>query len=196
MTEEEKKGIQRDIQDVLSALIPKNATMHFYDNSSVFRVGGNVYYSNQTYNYRNVNDKRRSDRPERKNYRPKKKRRPKNNNAYNFIEAEEVIEDTHVKALPCKLSTPEAKAMLDKLRAARLLDDNYMPTSRVSLAQKGIIASSLADRLGIRDLWKTFGDHWGVKKETLRSAFNNTINASLDSDYNNFKDRIKRLLKD
>lgn len=115
---------------------------------------------------------------------------------YDLVEAEEVKEDNRERELPKVLSTPKAIALLDKLRAEGLLDDSYMPMNEISLTQKGIIAAQVADKLGIRNVWKTFGDFWGVERETMRSAFNDTINVNLKSGYNDFKDKIKNILKD
>ncbi len=74
-------------------------------------------------------------------------------------------------ALPAALDTPRAKALLGRLVAAGLVDERWQPLS-LSNPEKGVLASLLADRLGVDNLWQTFGGLWGMKSETLRSACN------------------------
>ncbi len=73
--------------------------------------------------------------------------------------------------LPAVLGTPQAQALLGRLVAAGLVDERWQPLS-LSNPEKGVLASLLADRLGVDNLWQTFGGLWGMKPETLRSACN------------------------
>jgi len=67
------------------------------------------------------------------------------------------------------LSTEQAEAIWEKLRKKKIVDENNRPNG-LSMAQSGVLASIIADRLGIDYPWKTFGDYWDTNKETLRKA--------------------------
>lgn len=69
------------------------------------------------------------------------------------------------------LCTPRAKALLKRLAEAGLVDEHWMPRT-LSNAEKGVLASLLADRLDLSTPWQTFGGLWGIKPENLRSAYN------------------------
>ena len=81
------------------------------------------------------------------------------------------VEGEASDALPAALDTPRAKALLGRLVAAGLVDERWQPLS-LSNAEKGVLASLLADRLDLSTPWQTFGGLWGMKSETLRSAYN------------------------
>jgi len=70
---------------------------------------------------------------------------------------------------PPELETNKAKEIFSKLRKAKILDENNMPTD-LSLAQCGVLASIVSSKLGVKWPWKTFGDYWKMNKETLRSS--------------------------
>lgn len=76
-----------------------------------------------------------------------------------------------VPALPEALLTDEACRLRERLSKAGILDERWQPVG-LSNAEKGVLASLLADRLGIGNLWQTFGSLWGMKPETLRTAYN------------------------
>lgn len=76
-----------------------------------------------------------------------------------------------VPALPEVLLTDEACRLRERLSKAGILDEGWQPVA-LSNAEKGVLASLLADRLGIGNLWQTFGTLWGMKPETLRTAYN------------------------
>lgn len=78
---------------------------------------------------------------------------------------------TSEDALSDALRTPRAEALLARLVDAGLVDANWQPLS-LSNAEKGVLASLLADRLDLPTPWQTFGGLWGMKSETLRSAYN------------------------
>lgn len=82
--------------------------------------------------------------------------------------------DNEPKQLPDELQTPCAQTLLEKLQQAGLMDGNAQPVG-LSIAEKGMLASFLAERLDIKNLWKVFGDCWGMKSETLRRAWNKAM---------------------
>lgn len=82
--------------------------------------------------------------------------------------------DDEPPQLPDELQTPCAQVLLEKLQQAGLMDGNAQPV-RLSIAEKGMLASFLAERLDIKNLWKVFGDCWGMKSETLRRAWNKAM---------------------
>lgn len=71
--------------------------------------------------------------------------------------------------LPDELNTPEAIEILNKLQEHDYLDDRYQP-KRMSISEKGVLASLLSDKLGINQPWVTFGELWNMNKETLRKG--------------------------
>lgn len=73
--------------------------------------------------------------------------------------------------LPSCLTTPAAHDLLQRLVRAGLLDEAWQPVG-LSIARRGVLASLLAQRLGIAQTWKTFGELWGMKGETLRRKYN------------------------
>ena len=62
--------------------------------------------------------------------------------------------------LPSCLTTPAAHDLLQRLVRAGLLDEAWQPVG-LSIARRGVLASLLAQRLGIAQTWKTFGELWG-----------------------------------
>lgn len=81
------------------------------------------------------------------------------------------IDTPSAPRLPDVLSTDEARDLLDRLTSAGLLTDHWQPL-HLSAAEKGVLASLVAARLDIGHQWQTFGHLWGMKPETLRTAFN------------------------
>lgn len=71
--------------------------------------------------------------------------------------------------LPDELNTPEAIEILNKLQEHDYLDDCYQP-KRMSISEKGVLASLISDKLGINQPWVTFGELWNMNKETLRKG--------------------------
>lgn len=90
------------------------------------------------------------------------------------------------------LRTPRAEALLTRLVDAGLVDANWQPLS-LSNAEKGVLASLLADRLGVDNLWQTFGRLWGMKPENLRSAYNKGMDQPRS---NAFIQRVNRALEE
>lgn len=71
------------------------------------------------------------------------------------------------------------------------MDDGWQPLS-LSNAEKGVLASLLADRLEVDNLWQTFSRLWGMNSETLRSAFNKGMDQQRTND---FMERVKNALR-
>lgn len=92
--------------------------------------------------------------------------------------------------LPEPLRTTEAERVLERLCSAGILDGRWQPVG-LSNAEKGVLASLLADRLGIGSLWQTFGDLWRMKPETLRTACNKGMEQKRTGE---FLERVKRSL--
>ena len=72
-------------------------------------------------------------------------------------------------SLPEILCTPEAEALLGKLRRAGWMDERWNPVG-LSNAEKGTLAEYLSEKLGIRSHWKFFSRLWNVNSETLRTS--------------------------
>ncbi|MBP3517664.1 MAG: hypothetical protein J6K31_04515 [Parabacteroides sp.] len=85
---------------------------------------------------------------------------------------------------------PDAPRLFDKLVQAGMLDADYRPVG-LSGAEKGVLANLLATRLGIKNLWQAFGELWGIKPETLRTA-NTKAQSQLKT--SRFMDEIKRII--
>ena len=72
-------------------------------------------------------------------------------------------------ALPEILCTPQAEALLAKLRRAGWVDGRWKPVG-LSNAEKGTLAEYLSEKLGIQSHWKFFGRLWHLNSETLRTS--------------------------
>lgn len=99
--------------------------------------------------------------------------------------------EAEADCLPEELRTPIAETLLSRLVEAKLVDDGWQPLS-LSNAEKGVLASLLADRLEIGNHWKFFGRLWGMNPETLRTAFNKGMDQHRTAD---FMERVKNALK-
>ena len=60
--------------------------------------------------------------------------------------------------LPEVLATPEAMALWRKTQQAGYVDEHYQPL--ISRTQAALLADTMAQRLGIKEKWKTFGELW------------------------------------
>ena len=92
--------------------------------------------------------------------------------------------------LPEVLRTPQAEALHAKLRTAGILDANWQPTGLTNNL-KGMLAMQLAQTLDINNQWKVFGELWGLKTGTLRSAYNKAMEQTKTLD---FQDRLNEIL--
>ena len=72
-------------------------------------------------------------------------------------------------SLPEILCTPQAEALLAKLRRAGWMDERWNPVG-LSNAEKGTLADFLSEKLDIQFHWKFFGSLWHIKSETLRNS--------------------------
>ena len=72
-------------------------------------------------------------------------------------------------ALPDKLRTPEAEALLSKFCDAGILNRTWQPVG-LSFSEKGTLVEYIAERLDIRSKWKFFGSLWNMDSETLRTS--------------------------
>lgn len=80
-------------------------------------------------------------------------------------------EPTENNTIPKPLCTDEAQCILNRMCSAGILDEYWQPVG-LSNTEKGVLASLLANQLGICNLWKTFGFLWRINPETLRIACN------------------------
>lgn len=71
--------------------------------------------------------------------------------------------------LPEILCTTKAEELLAKLHSAGMVNEMWQPTG-LSNAEKGTLIEHIADKLGIRNKWKFFGNLWHTDSETLRTA--------------------------
>ena len=93
--------------------------------------------------------------------------------------------------IPESLTTPRARDLLAKLVQAELLDEAWQPCG-LSTARRGVLASLVAQKLGIGTPWQTFGTLWGVKPETLRRKYNEGLE---QKQMGEFMAQITNLLK-
>ena len=84
--------------------------------------------------------------------------------------------------IPSVLQTSEAEVILQKLVKSDMLTDEWQPIS-LSLAEKGMLASFLAEKLEIKNLWQVFAPLWGVKPESLRRAWNKALDQNKSADF-------------
>jgi len=88
------------------------------------------------------------------------------------------------------LNSPEAEIYWAKLRKAKIVDKNNQPLN-LSWSEKAHLASILADKLDIDDLWKEFSTYWNLDKEALRSSYNK---ANWYAQLTEFNDKINTIL--
>ena len=82
--------------------------------------------------------------------------------------------DDAVVSLPESLCTPEAMRIWDRLRCAGWVGADYHPVG-LSYAHMAMLAMEFGKRMGLRCIWKDFGECWGIKSEVLRSAYNRAL---------------------
>jgi len=66
------------------------------------------------------------------------------------------------RTVPKELQTEKARTLIMKFQQAGWLDEALQPIN-MSRPQMAVFAHSLADELGIKNMWTTFGDLWGAK---------------------------------
>ena len=89
--------------------------------------------------------------------------------------------------LPEVLATDEALTLWKKAQAAGWVDANYQPL--ISRTQSALLADAIAERLGIREKWKTFETLWNRKN--MRSDYNLALRQQQSLD---FLTELKRIL--
>lgn len=105
-------------------------------------------------------------------------------------EASEAPTDGAAQSLPEAFTSEGAARVLGQLVEAGLTDARWQPQG-LSLAERGVLAEYLAERLGIEARWQAFGSLWGVKPETLRAAFNKALDKNKTLA---FQERLKGVL--
>ena len=88
--------------------------------------------------------------------------------------------------LPEVLATDEAMVLWEKARAAGYVDEHYQPL--LSRTQAALLADAMAERLGIKEKWKVFGNLW--KRNNMRGDYTRAMNQRQSL---GFQDKLKRL---
>ena len=81
--------------------------------------------------------------------------------------------------LPEVLATDEAMTLWKKAQAAGWIDANYQPL--ISRTQSALLADAIAEKLGIRQKWKTFETLWNRKN--MRSDYNLALRQQQSLDF-------------
>ena len=89
--------------------------------------------------------------------------------------------------LPEVLATDEAMTLWKKAQTAGWVDANYQPL--ISRTQSALLADAMAEKLGIRQKWKTFETLWNRKN--MRSDYNLALRQQQSLD---FLTELKRIL--
>ena len=90
------------------------------------------------------------------------------------VHLQNTISANNPAEIPAELHTEEAGKLLALFTEAGMLTTNWQPVG-LSLGEKGILASFLAEHLGIKHLWQLFAPLWGVKPDSLRRAWNKAL---------------------
>jgi cytidylate kinase len=106
------------------------------------------------------------------------------------IEKAEVRVEKTVSIVAEPLESEQAEKMKAALTEAQLLTDDWQPNA-LSGTERGLLAKTLSERLGIKDVWKVFGQLWNEKPETLRRNFNKALEQRKSLD---FQDRLQNIL--
>ena len=90
--------------------------------------------------------------------------------------------------LPEVLATDEAMMLWKKAQTAGWVDDNYQPL--ISRTQAALLADAMAERLSIKEKWKTFETLWN-RKNMYRDYYKSlNLQQSLA-----FQDKIKKIFR-
>ena len=89
--------------------------------------------------------------------------------------------------LPEVLATDEAMTLWKKAQTAGWVDANYQPL--ISRTQSALLADAMAEKLGIRQKWKTFETLWNRKN--MRSDYNLALRQQQSLD---FLTELKRMI--
>ena len=88
--------------------------------------------------------------------------------------------------LPEVLATDEAMALWQKAQQAGYVDEHYQPL--LSRTQAALLADAMAERLGIKEKWKVFGELWHRK-----NMYNDYYRAMEQHQSLRFQDKLKQL---
>ena len=88
--------------------------------------------------------------------------------------------------LPEVLATDGAMALWRKAQQAGYVDDHYQPL--LSRTQSALLADAMAERLGIKEKWKVFGELWHRK-----NMYNDYYRAMEQHQSLRFQDKLKQL---
>ena len=88
--------------------------------------------------------------------------------------------------LPEVLATDEAMILWQKAQQAGYVDDRYQPL--LSRTQSAMLADTMAERLGIKEKWKVFGELWHRK-----NMYNDYYRAMEQHQSLRFQDKLKQL---
>lgn len=91
---------------------------------------------------------------------------------------------------PKELQTEEAMAVLDKLKNADLLTEDYKPKGNMSLTEKALLAGMISGEIFNKNYWVPFQKYWGMNN---LSSLNNKANNQKKS--GEFIEKIKNALK-
>ena len=90
--------------------------------------------------------------------------------------------------LPEVLRTDKAMALWEKVQAAGYVDDKYQPL--ISRTQAALLANAMAERLGIKEKWKVFGELW--ERKNMYKDFYYALNQKQSLP---FQDELKVVLR-
>ena len=90
------------------------------------------------------------------------------------------------KSLPDVLATDKAMVLWRKAQQAGYVDDHYQPL--LSRTQSALLADAMAERLGIKEKWKVFGELWHRK-----NMYNDYYRAMEQHQSLRFQDKLKQL---
>ena len=107
------------------------------------------------------------------------------NGLWHTVEEAE-IQEAEYEELPEVLATDEAMALWRKAQQAGYVDEHYQPL--ISRTQAALLADAMAERLGIKEKWKVFGDLW--KRNNMRGDYTRAMNQRQSL---SFQDKLKRL---
>ncbi len=93
-------------------------------------------------------------------------------------------------AVPEKLKSEEAKALMEDLVDTGMLTKDWQPI-RLSGSERALVAKAVCDRLDIKEVWQVFGQLWNEKPETLRSYLNKALEQKKSLD---FQEKLKNIL--
>ena len=95
-------------------------------------------------------------------------------------------ERPRARELPEVLATEEAMILWQKAQQAGYVDDHYQPL--LSRTQSALLADAMAERLGIKEKWKVFGELWHRK-----NMYNDYYRAMEQHQSLRFQDKLKQL---